>query len=80
MKINYCSLIEIKKKEKVYIHEIQEKEELKRRLLELGLVKNTEIQVIRIAPFHEEMVIMIRHFQLCLPKRILKNIIVERHL
>ena len=70
------TLLMTKQGEYVYINAINEQGDLKRRLLELGLIKGTKIQVLRIAPFQNEMTICFRGYELCLPKSILKNIIV----
>lgn len=71
------TLLAVKKGECVQIKEINEQEELKRRLLELGLIRGTKVRVLRVAPFQNEMAIYFRHYELCLPKSILNAIIVE---
>lgn len=52
-------------------------QELKRHLLEMGLVTNTVVKVKKIAPFGEPVVIELRGYELFLEKHELKRIYVE---
>lgn len=50
---------------------------LKRRLLELGILKNEVIKILSVSPLKNSYLIAIKNYSLALRKNILQNIIVE---
>ena len=50
---------------------------LRRRLLDMGLTKNTEVTVVNAAPFGSPITIKLRDYQLSVRKKDLENVIVE---
>lgn len=50
---------------------------LRRRLLDMGLTKNTEVTVVNVAPFGSPITIKLRDYQLSVRKKDLENVIVE---
>lgn len=50
---------------------------LRRRLLDMGLTKNTEVMVVNVAPFGSPITIKLRDYQLSVRKKDLENVIVE---
>jgi ferrous iron transport protein A len=67
----------LKPKEKGIIKEIKGNNELKTRLQELGLIKNTVVEVVRYAPFEDPIEIKINNTYLALRKKDAENILVE---
>lgn len=70
-------LSEIKIGKKVVIKQLLSSDKYKRRLMELGLIKGTEIEIIKIAPLKNLLVIQVRGYELTLRKEELDLIIVE---
>lgn len=50
---------------------------VKHHFLEMGIVKNTIIEVKKIAPFGSPFIIHLRNYNLCIRKNDIKNIYVE---
>ena len=53
------------------------KKKLKKRLLELGIVPETFIKVVKIAPLKDPISIEIRGYELCISRKIASYILVE---
>ena len=56
------------------INSIKGNEKLAKRLLALGCVEETEVQVTRVAPFGDPIIIRLRGFDLAIRKNDAKNI------
>ncbi len=70
---------ELKKGEKAKIINVNIRDNiLKRKILEMGLTKNTIICIKKIAPFNDPISIEVRGYELCLRKKDLSNIEVLR--
>lgn len=73
-----CKLSDLKVGQNAKIIEINiEDFELKRHLLEMGLTQNTLVNIKKVAPFGEPIVIEVRGYELFLEKYHLKSILVE---
>lgn len=73
-----CSLVDIKVNQKCKILEINiENKEIKRHLLEMGLVKGTIVKIKKVAPLGEPVVIELRGYELFLQKKELRKIKVQ---
>ena len=73
-----CNLTNLNLGQSAKIIDIQlENKEVKRRLMELGLVKGTKVKIKKIAPLGEPVVIEFRGFEMFLGKKELKRIYVE---
>lgn len=73
-----CSLSDLKVGQNARILEINIRDlDLKRHLLEMGLIKNTSVNIKKIAPFGDPVVIEIRGYEMFLEKYLLKWIFVE---
>lgn len=68
------SLCDLKLGEKAIIKEIGGDEKLAKRLLALGCIEGTEIELKRIAPLGDPMIINLRGFDLAIRKKDAKNI------
>ena len=69
-----CNLADLKVGQHGKIIAVNIKGELKIHLLEMGLIKNTEVRVKKIAPLGEPIVIEVRGYELFLEKYELKRI------
>jgi len=76
--MKYIELSKLKTKEKGIIKEINSENKIKNRLLELGLVENTEIKVIKYAPLGDPIQISVRGYQLAIRKEVARKIKVEK--
>lgn len=73
-----CKLSDLKVGQNCKILELNiENNDLKRHLLEMGLLKNTIIEIKKSAPFGDPMVIELRGYEIFLSKRELERIFVE---
>lgn len=68
------SLCDLKLGEKSKIHSIKGDLKLAKRLSALGLVEGTEVELKRVAPLGDPLVINIRGFDLAIRKKDAKNI------
>lgn len=59
------------------INNIDGNEKLAKRLLALGCIKNTKIEVKKVAPFGDPIIVRFRGFDLALRKSDAKNIILK---
>lgn len=71
------NIAQLKLGEKAYVKEINGNEKLAKRLLALGCIEGTEIQLKKVAPLGDPIVINLRGFDLALRKNDAKNIYVE---
>ncbi len=71
------SLDQLKKNEKGMIRENHTSGELKRRLLDMGMVVNTPIKVIKVAPLGSPIDILVKGYHLSLRKDEAKKVLVE---
>ena len=71
-------LSKLKPDEKAIIKEINLQGKLKYRLLELGLVENTELKLIKYAPLGDPIQISIRGYNLAMRKETAKKIKIEK--
>ncbi len=78
LNMKYIELSKLKTKEKGIIKEINLENKIKNRLLELGLVENTEIKVIKYAPLGDPIQISVRGYQLAIRKETAKKIKVQK--
>ena len=70
-------LNEVDVKSKVKVVEIAEGSRIRRRIMDMGIVKNTELEVIGKAPMGDPIEIFVRGYSLSLRKNEAKDIIVE---
>lgn len=68
------SLFDLNLGEKAIIKEISGDEKLAKRLLALGCIEGTEIELKRVAPLGDPMIINLRGFDLAIRKKDAKNI------
>ncbi|WP_066894780.1 FeoA family protein [Clostridium nigeriense] len=68
------SLCDLNLGEKAIIKEIGGDEKLAKRLLALGCIEGTEIELKRVAPLGDPMIINLRGFDLAIRKKDAKNI------
>ena len=71
-------LSKLKHDEKAIIKEINLQGKLKYRLLELGIVENTELKLIKYAPLGDPIQISIRGYNLAMRKETAKKIKIEK--
>ncbi len=71
-------LSKLKPGEKAVIKEINLQGKLKYRLLELGIVENTELKLIKYAPLGDPIQISIRGYNLAMRKETAKKIKIEK--
>ncbi|MCI8546064.1 MAG: ferrous iron transport protein A [Clostridia bacterium] len=71
-------LSKLKPDEKAIIKEINLQGKLKYRLLELGIVENTELKLIKYAPLGDPIQISIRGYNLAMRKETAKKIKIEK--
>lgn len=71
-------LTKLKAKEKAIIKEIDLEGKLKYRLLELGIVENTKIKLVKYAPLGDPIQISIRGYNLAIRKETARKIKVEK--
>lgn len=71
-------LSKLKPGEKAIIKEINLQGKLKYRLLELGIVENTELKLIKYAPLGDPIQISIRGYNLAMRKETAKKIKIEK--
>jgi len=71
------TVCDLKLGEKGIIDSINGNEKLVKRLLALGCIPNTEIEVKKIAPFGDPIIVRFRGFDLALRKSDAKNIILK---
>lgn len=71
-------LSKLKPDEKAIIKEIKLQGKLKYRLLELGIVENTELKLIKYAPLGDPIQISIRGYNLAMRKETAKKIKIEK--
>lgn len=74
---NLLGLHEVKVKSKVRVVRIAEGSRIRRRIMDMGIVKNTELIVSGKAPMGDPIEIFIRGYNLSLRKNEAKDIIVE---
>ena len=70
-------LCDLKLGEKAKIHEINGNDKLTKRLHALGLIQGTEIELKRVAPLGDPLVVNLRGFDLAIRKKDAKNIILK---
>ena len=68
-------ICDLKLGEKAKIYEINGNNKLTKRLYALGLIQGTEIELKRIAPLGDPLVVNLRGFDLAIRKKDAKNII-----
>lgn len=71
-------LIKLKPDESGIIKEIKLQGKLKSRLLELGIVENTKVKLIKYAPLGDPIQISIRGYNLAIRKEIARDIEVQK--
>ena len=71
------TLNELKPRDKGTIIRITEHGSLKRRLLDMGIIPGSELEIIRVAPFGDPVEIIIKRYNLSLRKEEAKQILVE---
>lgn len=71
------SLAQLKKNETGLVRENHTYGELKRRLLDMGMVVNTPIKVIRVAPLGSPIDILVKGYHLSLRKDEAEKVVVE---
>lgn len=59
------------------IHEVSGSRALRRRLLDMGIVPGTEIEVIRVAPLGDPVEYLVKGYRLSLRRREAANVLVE---
>lgn len=64
-------------KSKVKVHHISQESRLRRRIMDMGIVKGTEIQIEGKAPMGDPIEIQLRGYNLSLRKSEAKDIVVE---
>ena len=74
---NQISLIEIELKTRVRVVEISLASKVRRRIMDMGIVKGTEIVVIGKAPMGDPIELQVRGYALSLRKNEAKDIMVE---
>ena len=72
------TLAELKKNEQGIIASIKSKGEIRRRLLDMGIIKGALFKVIRRAPLGDPIEIKIKNFNLSLRKQEAEQILVEK--
>jgi ferrous iron transport protein A len=70
-------LSDCKTGKKMKVQELKLSESFRRRLMDLGLMPGVEIEVVRIAPFGDPMVVSFRGFQISFRRSVLSQIIVD---
>ncbi|MDD2180886.1 MAG: FeoA family protein [Bacilli bacterium] len=75
---NNIPLTELRINEKGKIKKITVDNSIKRRLLDLGLIENTEIEVLQKSPFGDPVAYSIRGAVIALRSEIASNILIER--
>lgn len=79
VKYRITTLDKLKKGQEANILEIKIKErKQKRHLLDMGLTKGTKVKIKKIAPMGDPVSIELRGYELCVSKKELEQIIVER--
>lgn len=63
--------------DRIRVSEVRGEEGLRRRLFELGLVRGTELKVVRLAPLGDPMEIVVRGYHLSLRRSEARSILVE---
>ena len=71
------TLNELKPRDKGTIIKITGHGSLKRRLLDMGIIPGSELEIIRVAPFGDPVEIIIKRYNLSLRKEEAKQILVE---
>lgn len=74
---NQISLIEVELKTKVKVVEISLASKVRRRIMDMGIVKGTQIVVIGKAPMGDPIELQVRGYALSLRKNEAKDIMVE---
>jgi Fe2+ transport system protein FeoA len=75
---NYISLCELRRGERALIVSTEAKGEIRKRLLDMGVVKGVELKVIRKAPLGDPIEIQLNGFMLSLRKEEARHIYVEK--
>jgi len=75
--MNYMKLNEVKPKTKCKIIRVSGSGEIHRRLLDMGCVKGTDIEVVKVAPLGDPIDIIIKGYHLSIRKDEAKDIEVE---
>ena len=75
LRATHCYSSRSKVGEKAKIYEINGNSKLSKRLYALGLIEGTEIELKRIAPLGDPLVVNLRGFDLAIRKKDAKNII-----
>lgn len=71
------TVFDLKVGEKGCIHNIHGNEKLAKRLLALGCINNTEIEVKKVAPFGDPILVRFRGLDLAIRKSDAKNIVLQ---
>lgn len=72
------SLMDLKLGEKAIVNDILGNEKLKKRLFALGCIEGTVIELKRVAPLGDPLIVNFRGFDLAIRKQDAKNILLAR--
>jgi len=73
-----CALSELKPKERGTIVKVGGDGPVHRRILDMGVVPGTEVEVVKVAPLGDPMALLIRGYHLSLRKEEAREIFVEK--
>ncbi|MGL4772339.1 MAG: FeoA family protein [Clostridium sp.] len=72
------SLMDLKLGEKAIVNAVEGNEKLRKRLFALGCIQGTEVQLKRVAPLGDPLIINFRGFDLAIRKNDAQNILLAR--